>query len=339
MDERLMHYQLIYALAARNGRSETLFGSSEGAAFEAFAHSLASSAFPELWFELPLLGEPWFDLHALTARSDLSPNMKFSPQQTGGCPEAFQWFAAQDRGVRQLALSWDTSTGNSSTPAVQLLASESDPSITQGFLQAVGKLDAANSYLEFRKRLPQSWFPCYAGVFPQRPGHHLRVECIPNQMRQRAYARDATLLEADLRQVGLLELGDTIVERCQALASTPFRFEFQFDVQPDGSAGATLGASVRFAAPTAKETHESFEVDGSAGVLMQRAEEWGLVDERWRALSETAFAMRVSRRGTNTHLYCFPAFLKLRWRNGNPLDAKAYLMAGQREEAATRNRP
>ena len=334
MDERLMQYQLIYALAARNGRSETLFGSSGAAAFEAFARSLASSAFPELWFELPLLGEPWFDLHALTARSDLRPNMKFSPQQTGDCPEAFEWFAAQERGVRQLALSWDTSSGNSSTPAVQLLASESDPSITQAFLRTVGKPDAAASYLEFRKRLPQSWFPCYAGVFPQRPEHHLRVECIPNRERQRAYADDSSLLEADLRQAGLLELGDTVVERCQALASTPFQFEFQFDVQPDGSTSPTLGASVRFAPPAKGETRESFEVDGSAGALMQRVEEWGLVDERWRDLGETTFSVRASRRGANTHLYCFPTFLKLRWRDGEPLDAKAYLMAGQREEAA-----
>ena len=27
-------------------------------------------------------------------------------------------------------------------------------------------------------------------------------------------------------------------------------------------------------------------------------------------------------------MYCFPAFIKLRWRNGAPVDAKTYLMAG-----------
>ena len=28
-------------------------------------------------------------------------------------------------------------------------------------------------------------------------------------------------------------------------------------------------------------------------------------------------------------LYCFPAFIKLRWRAGEPADAKAYLVAGE----------
>lgn len=333
MDERLTYFQLIYALAARNGRDKTLFGSLGPAAFEAFVRSLASNALPELWFELPLLGEPWFDLHALVARSELDPSMEFLPQQTGGYPEVFEWFAAQEHGARQLALSWDTSTGNSSTPAIQLLRDGDDPSITCEFLRVAGKSDEASSYLEFHKRIPQSWYACYAGVFPQRPEHHLRVECIPSRLRQRAYARDASLLEADLRQVGILELGDTIVERCHLLASSPFQFEFQFDVQPDGSAGSTLGASVRFGPPIAGEPQVSFDAEGDAGVLMQRVEEWGLCDERWRDLGDTSFSVNASRRDTNAHLYCFPAFLKLRWRNGEALDAKVYLMAGQGEEA------
>ena len=32
--------------------------------------------------------------------------------------------------------------------------------------------------------------------------------------------------------------------------------------------------------------------------------------------------------GESRLIYCYPAFLKLRWRGGKPLDAKAYFIAG-----------
>ena len=61
---------------------------------------------------------------------------------------------------------------------------------------------------------------------------------------------------------------------------------------------------------------------------MRQAMAWGLVDERWHLLADTAFAKRLTYGSESALLYCFPAFLKLRWRDGEPLDAKAYLIAG-----------
>lgn len=37
---------------------------------------------------------------------------------------------------------------------------------------------------------------------------------------------------------------------------------------------------------------------------------------------------RIARDDSQMLLYCYPALLKLRWRDGEPLDAKAYLIAG-----------
>ena len=61
---------------------------------------------------------------------------------------------------------------------------------------------------------------------------------------------------------------------------------------------------------------------------MEQVEAWGLADERWRLLAETAYAKRISKEDAACLLYCYPAFLKLRWRDGVPLAAKAYLIAG-----------
>lgn len=57
-------YDVIYALAASEGRERVLFGSSAPLAHDAFGRSLVGDVFPELWFEVPLLGEPWFDLQS-----------------------------------------------------------------------------------------------------------------------------------------------------------------------------------------------------------------------------------------------------------------------------------
>lgn len=328
MVDSKMLYDMIYALAARDGREAALFGDCAPLAREAFARSLAGKGFPELWFELPLMGRPWFDLHALASSDDFDQNTVFVPWTCGGMPDAFSWFAAQDSGVRQLALSWDVSAGQIECPAVQLLVCTRDVQVTCDFLAAAGRDDAMVAYRAFRERLPQGWFACYTGVFPERTTPFLRVECIPDAALQKAYAENASLLEAHLCQTGLAELGDTVVSRCQMLADTPFMLEFQFDVDTSGRASTTLGVSVRFASPPGTQAWRSFEPDGEAGALMQEVERWGLADERWRLLADTAFAVRAELAGESALLFCFPAFLKLRWRNGEPLDAKAYLMAG-----------
>ena len=328
MLDRTLVYEIIYSLAARDGREEALFGDSEPAAREAFRRSIAGNGFPELWFEIPLAGEPWFDLHALASREHLASVKEFSAEDTGGNPRVFEWFSAQREGARQLALSWDTGSGDTSDPAVQLLVSRSDPAVTCGFLEAAGRPDAVPSYLAFRERLPHGWFACYAGVFPTRPQHNLRVECIPAKPHQQAYVRDSGLLEEHLRQVGMTAFDDDLISRCRYLADTPFFLEFQFDVEPDGSAGKTFGASLRFASPSEAGEWKSFDPNGPAGDLMHTLEDWGLADERWHRMAETAYTMRARKGSDDFTMYCFPTFIKLRWRDGSILDAKAYLQAG-----------
>ncbi len=326
--DRPMLYDILYALAARDGREAALFGNCAPLAHEAFVRSLAGDYFPEIWFEVPLAGEPWFDLHTLVAYDDLDAGMTFVPETCGFCPEAFLWFAAQKDGVRQLALSWDVSSGDVQHPAVQLLVGNGGVPAMCGFLEAAGRADAASAYAAFAERLPEGWFPCYSGVFPRRSTPFLRVECIPGFELQQAYAQDPALLEVHLCQTGFDCFGQTVLSYCQVLADTPFGLEFQFDVSPDGRATNTLGASVRFAQAPGTPEWQAFEVDGAAGELMDRVEAWGLVDGRWRILADTAFAKRAGRGGEACVLYCYPAFLKLRWRDGEPLDAKAYLIAG-----------
>ena len=328
MDKRL-RYELLYALAARSGREKALFGTCAPGAREAFDRSSPGRAFPEIWFEIPLSGEPRFDFHALTSRQDLDPEQAFTPEETGGFPEVFRWFAGRGNEVRQLALSWDLKPDEAPSPAVQLLVRRKDPETMSAFLRACGREDGAARYLTFDARIPAEWRPCYTGIFPGRPGSAVRVECIPEKRMQPVYAKVPELLGRHLAQAGFRDFGDTILPRCAVLADTPFQLEFQFDVDEGGCAGPVFSASLRFACPMGKENRSAFDPAGEAGRLMKTVAGWGLTDDRWRLLGDLSFVRKMTVEEDSAVLYCFPAFIKLRWRAGEPADAKAYLLAGE----------
>lgn len=327
MDHRIL-FDILYAQAAAGERRQRLFGSCLSSARAAFARSLAGSAFPEVWFEVPLLGEPRFDLHVLISHDQLDTAADSLPKKAGIFEETFSWFAGRKHGVRQLALSWDLKPDEIAEPAIQLLVSERNPEIVAGFLQAAGRADGIAAYKTFSSRLPEGWFACYSGVFPGRPGAGVRVECIPDKTLQSAYAEDPELLRQHLARTGFTAFGDTLLPRCRQFAQTPFDLEFQFDIGTDGTPGPVLGASLRFACPPGEADWQCFDANGEAGVLMRLIEKWGLADDRWRLLNDTMFATRIKHGGEQCRLFCFTAFVKHRWRSGEPLDAKTYLMAG-----------
>ena len=327
MMDRTVIYSLIYALAAAGGREKALFGPHASRAAEAFGRSAPGEAFPELWFELPLSGDPWFDLHALTAAGDLPAGALPAADACGGYPDVFRWFSSAED-ARQLALSWDLNNGGEPAAAIQLLLSRPNLQTACDFMQAAGKPDAAPAYRAFLRNTPPEWFACYTGIFPSRPGHFLRVECIPTRKLQQAYAQDPSLLARHLGRLGLAQAEESILPWCRMLASAPFQLEFQFDVREDGSPGATFSASLRFAMVEDQSGYLPFRVNGPAGSLMEEIERQGLADGRWRLLEGTAFSQKLSFRGESCLLYCAPVFVKLRWREGRPLDAKAYLIAG-----------
>ena len=319
-------YDLIYATAALGGRDQTLFGAGRQEAREVFCRSMVDGAYPELWFELPLAGDPWFDLHVLVDHADVTGSDAHFAGQADIYDEALAWFASQTDDARQLALSYDSHTGKLDSPALQLLTRRSNRLLVLGFLKAAGRPDVRDDYIAFRERLPKSWFACYTGLFPGRAAMavapHLRVECIAKRSQQE-YASNPSLLRDHLHMLGANWVNDELINRCQELAQSPFPLEFQFDVEPGGRASSTFSASLRFDACDWLSQDRRAEI----AKLMERTGEWGLSDDRWKQLSKTAFAKRYDKDGEAVRFYCLPAFIKLRWRDGEPLDAKAYLQA------------
>ncbi len=300
----------------------SLFGGHNSHDLEAFSESYIGNDFPEVWFELPLSGKPWYDLHVLTAHRSLERD--FEIPKDVFYPDVFSWFATA-AGVRQLAVSHDLSKGIYDKPGVQLLVSGRDDGVVHDFLAASQKSYAADSYDAFMKRRPSNWYACYFGIFPARNDRLLRVECIPGREAQLQYASDAHVLAEQLESVGYKAGRDTL-ELIRFMASFPFPIEFQFDVNEDGTAGAVMSASLRFKMPgmrTGLRQAAFINDDENVECLMKRLCDLGLSDERWKLLSDTAFAKRLG----NAHLVGYPAFIKVRFTPDGPVDSKAYLVS------------
>ena len=320
-------FDALYGLAADDGREETLFGSCVPLAREAFQRSLVGEEFPVVWFELPLSGKPRFDLHVALSRETLRAGCRFLPGAGNGYDELFRWYSEGETGGCGLAFAYDVSEGLVDDPAVHANVNNAPLSNVDRFFDLAAGDGTSELYHGLVSRIPQGWKVWYIGVHPGRPGSPVRVDCFVSAALQRAYAADASLLERDLKACGFRTLGPALYDLATPILQSPFGLELQFDVMRDGGLGTTLGLSAGFSKCSKSAVRRLFE-DGAAGAtLMGAIEDLGLSDGRWRHIPDAAFSKLVRLGAENLALYCTPTFVKLRMRDGAPLDAKAYLEA------------
>ena len=327
MIDRLSLYDTVYELAAREGCDQALFGSCAPLARTAFQRSLIGEGFPVVWFEVPLAGKPRFDLHVALSRETLHEGAQFLPHAGNGYDELFRWYSEQEEGGGGLAFAYDVGEGRIDNPAVHVNVNGAPLADMDRFFDLAGGAGAAERYAGFASRLPQGWQVWYAGVHPGRPGSPVRVDCFVVAGLKDAYATDISFLENDLAACGFEATGPALLGLARPPLDSPFGLELQFDVMPDGSLGPTLGISAAFSLRTAHAMRPLFEEGGPAAELLGAVERLELADDRWRRIPDAMFSKLVPADGTVLALYCAPTFVKLRMRDGQPLEAKVYLQA------------
>lgn len=327
MLDRVAAYGAVYALAADDGREEALFGSCAPLAREAFQRSLVGEGFPVVWFEIPLMGDPRFDLHVALSRQTLHAGARFLPHAGNGYDALFRWYAEDEAGGGGLAFAYDVGEGRIDKPAVHVNVNNAPLSDMGRFFDLAAGEGTAGLYGGFTARLPQGWHVWYAGVHPGRPGSPIRVDCFTDEALRRAYAADISLLERDLSACGFTAIGPSLRDLATPILESPFGLELQFDVMRSSALGPTLGISASFPLGAARSVRKLFGEGGPATALMSEIERMGLSDDRWRHIPGASFSKLVDVDGTTLALYCAPTFAKLRMRGSEPLDAKIYLQA------------
>ena len=316
-------YDLIYCALAEDERSE-LFGEKIDEDSNVFVRSFAGEAFPQIWFELPLIKDARYDLHVLTSRRAVDSDIKLCDGIF--YPELFRWFS-KSSGTRRLAMSHDLSKGIYDRPAAQLLFAGRDTSAGCDFLAEAKNASAASAYKAFCERIPKEWFACYVGTFPQRNDMNLRVECIPDRSMQAIYSKDEGVLRRDLSQAGF-EISDEMLRLVMFMALQNVRIEFQFNVDTYGCATPLLGVSLCFMPPTGEYSHLEFSDDNQNVIsLMSELSSLGLCDNRWKLLPGCAFAKCLTAGDASVRFGGYTAFIKVRMTRDRPIDAKAYIVA------------
>lgn len=169
-------YDVLYLLAADDGRDELLFGDCQPLAREAFSRSLIGEEFPSIWFEVPLTGAPRFDLHVALSRAALRPGVEFTPGVGNGYEKLFRWFASEETGGAGLAFAYDVSEGSIEAPAVHVNVNNAPLVNMARFFELAASPEAAERYRAFEARLPRGWRVWYTGFHPGRPGAPVRVD-------------------------------------------------------------------------------------------------------------------------------------------------------------------
>lgn len=333
MFTNLQIYDALYTLAARGECEDALYGTTQPLAREAFARSLAGNDFPLVWFELPLLGMPRFDLHVALARTSLVPGTTFAPGAGSGYDQLLAWYCEEEPGGGGLAFAFDVGDGRIEDPAVHVNINNAPLSSMERFFGQTAGIEAAALYRDFTSRLPEAWSVWYTGVHPGRPGSPVRVDCFVNTERRNAYAADIAILESDLRSCGFSASLASLADVAEPILSSPFGLELQFDVLRDGSLGSTIGLSACFSLMAEGTARAMLAEGGAMFTLLKKAEALGMADSRWQKLTDGLFT-RMVRIGEHTMaLYGSPTFAKLRIRDGAPLDVKIYLEASAKRIA------
>lgn len=349
-------FDIICSHAARHGRDEKLFGKNFPLAREAIAHSLAGTHFSEIWFEVPLLGAPRFDLHVILSDETIKASKTLPADLIDGDFNAvFELYEGKKKyGGYRYALTFDISEGKTKSHTLHLLATAPFYDV-ENFFEAVGSRKAAEHFLNFIERAPKDWHVWYYGLLTARANKPLRVDFFVSRAVKEAYAKDISLFARHLKDIGFSAVSDTFLARTRELAAMPFAMELQFDVLPDGSTGSTISTScsfgkfpkerkeipagdiaahmenmqVIFCSSSAAEIKRDFS-QGEVAALMEKIQSWGLADERWHILSEATFTKCLSLGPVSLEIVNRPRSVKLRYKEGEPFDAKVYFQAGGR---------
>lgn len=322
-------FDTLYALAARNGRGEALFGTSVELARPVFERSLIGNGYPTSYLEFPLLGKPGFDI--LTVHQYVEAGATFAEGAGFGYQAMFDWFASVcgDGTTLSCGIELDTSSGETERAGVYF-QQRKQVELVAPFLESIGEEARTQSYLDALGRMPEGWPPAYVGLFPGRVGTPLRIGGYMSELRRARCAENPAHLGECFRKIGFDAFDDEMLERCSEFMRIAPSVDFQFDIMPDGSLGPTFGLSLSFNHVKPRQAHDCME-SGYGAQLMQTLQDWGLADDRWKLIADAAFARGIPYEKEDGSEALFGLcilfnYAKVKFTNCQPQPAKFYFL-------------
>ena len=323
----LMFEAAVERLYQRAGGSG-VFGTSPSLACDTYRHCLVGDAQPLTWLEVPLLGEPGFDMDVSYRRDQLSAGDRFIWGDGYGYQPIVDWVASTKPLPFGIGIAIDLMDDNRGH-GVYVNSNHIDAEMRDGFFRAIGQEDAGDRLARVAARQPDGWQQAEDGVFIGRPGCPARIAWLVDERLKQEYVKDARLLANHLRQVGFTALDSSQLTCLCEMAAAPFKMWIELDVLADGSVGNSLGADYYFSSPVLNRKRPSFAEGKPAARAMEVLQARGLIDERWHLLADATTATLVPLHDEEGRQSAFlmrsePTFVKAKWVPGKTPLAKVY---------------
>lgn len=325
---RALLFGAALGLVNRLAGGSDVLGISAERAIRAYRESLVGDAQPGVWIEVPLAGEPGFDMNTFYRRSQLKAGDRFICGDVLGYQPVIDWLADAPQGGFGVGLAHDL-RGNEIGHGAYVNPNGVGGDCRDAFFSALGEADAGERSARVVARQPQEWQVMEEGVFADRAGRPARIACRVGEKLQRAYAAEASLLEAHLQQVGFCVADEGMLTCLREMAQSPFELWLEFDVLEDGSVGDSLGADLTFGGSVLGGRRTGFDESSPFARAMDALEARGLADGRWRHLARATMSRLVPVSGgdegpTLVLVSSEPTFVKAKWIPGETPIAKIY---------------
>lgn len=328
--EHIELYDILWELIGTQVSTDELFGERcMRLGRQVFGSCAAGSAMPLVYLEIPLLGEPRFDLQVCIDRKALAGELSVPESAPAAEQPLLEWLAGPGGAdCVGMDLAFDLSEGDVTSPQLIALMRDGSFADAETFFALAGAPDTAALYRAAEARKPRAWRSWYTGVIARRSGSPVRLDFFVGKDKKRTYAQDTSLLARDLAQMGY-DLSERELSWCRDLLAMPHSLNLQLDALSDGSMGPVLGYNFIEGSMGPQKTKTCI-ANGWMRQVFEQAETWGLADSRWQRLGELCQGrMIVLRRpeggARQVLLRMKVVFIKIRMTPERLLDAKAYV--------------
>ena len=320
----------IFEHMAADGRADALLGAGPERAIDSYRRFSTEHAGPCVIVEMPLLGDPSYDVLSGNYQRRLQPGERLADASQVAAQAALDWAIAW-KGDTPVALQFelDEAGGADQRPGIHC-RHRGQIDAAEAFYEAIGEAWRAPLYREAAERMPREWSCQYAAVFPGRAGKVTRMELeLAGEACERA-AADPSYMRDCFETIGFHAYDQAMLDTISELAAMRPVHSLQFDILEDGTLGETFSLASYFESQGAA-TRTVFADGGTANKMCTFYERLGIADDRWRliegalvaskkaALSDQGFISVIS--------LLLPCCAKAKWRGAKLLPGKFYLTA------------
>lgn len=274
--------------------------------------------------EVPLLGAPCADISFGFDTQDFRTNY-FNSEAGRRIQPLFHYCSLLVEESNPLFIEIDTSRHNP-VPGIFLDCLKFGEVIFDRLWQKGAEPPQWNRVRNLTRNLPDLWQLLYMGFMPNRQDIPLKLIFVRLDQENEYLPNIPEDVEALLTYLGHGSLPQDAQEKLNALKDLGFnKITLSMEMLPDGSFGPILGTEIFL--PEDLETPQELLNTEGGQKLLRRLQDWQLADGRAERLANCCgiFFPPKNLQCMESQIQVFPNHIKLRWQEGRPLPAKAYL--------------